>query len=70
MRVKILLDPTGPYGLCNMVGEVCEVNDDLALKLIETKHAEKTNDQLTKDDGLRYATITDSNGQPKQVRVK
>ena len=53
-----------------MVGEVCEVNDDLALKLIETKHAEKTNDQLTKDDGLRYATITDSNGQPKQVRVK
>lgn len=67
MRVKILKNPVGLYNLSYEVGEVWNVSDELAERMIKSEHAEKTTEPITKDDGLKYATLTGADGKPVKI---
>lgn len=69
MKVKILIDPTGPYNLSLGVGEVWDLADDLASKLIESKHAEKTKEPVLAADKRKFATLTGADGQPVTIEL-
>ncbi len=69
MRVKILKNPVGLYSLSYEVGEVWNVADELANRMIKTEHAEQTTEPITKDDGKRFATLTGADGKPTKMPI-
>lgn len=50
LKVRFLISPTGLYNLGYHVGDVAEIEIELATKMIEAKHAELATEEAAKEE--------------------